>query len=62
METPENINEFLDLLSNKINGKAENDFNKLREFKKQLNNQKNPLMQWDIPYLSSKYKKSKYEF
>ena len=61
METPDNINEFLDLLANKINEKAENDFNKLREFKIQLNNQTNPLMQWDIPYLSSKYKKSKYE-
>ena len=58
METPDNINEFLDLLSNKIKDKATNDFNVLRDFKKNLNN-KNPLMQWDMPYLSSKYKKTK---
>ena len=60
METPDNINEFLNLLSNKIDNKAENDFNKLREFKSHLSGSKSgPLMQWDIPYLSSKYKKSK---
>jgi Zn-dependent oligopeptidase len=58
METPDNINEFLDLLSNEIESKANQDFNILRDFKKNSNNNNNALMQWDIPYLSSKYKKS----
>lgn len=58
METPENVNEFLDLLSNKIKSKANNDLSLLRDFKASTISN-NPLMQWDIPYLTRKYKKQK---
>ncbi len=58
METPENVLDFLDLLSESIRTKANKDFDLLGHFKK-LSNSNQPLMQWDVPYLTKKYKKYK---
>jgi Zn-dependent oligopeptidase len=60
METPENVSNFLDLLSDSIRASADKDFETLRKFKDLSSPGSQPLMQWDMPYLTQKYKKYKY--
>jgi Zn-dependent oligopeptidase len=55
METPENVNDFLDSLAESIRARASADFATLTKFK----NSTKPLMQWDMPYLTQKFKKYK---
>ncbi len=57
LETPENIVEFLEKCSKSIMVKAQQDFDLIRHFKKNVIKSDLPLMQWDVPYLSNMIKK-----
>jgi intermediate peptidase len=57
LETPENVIEFLDKCSELIREKAERDIDKMREFKKNVLKNNDPLMQWDVPIISNRIKK-----
>ena len=58
MDTPERVVNFLEKCSNSIYDLAQADFDILRNFKKKQLKSDEPLMQWDIPYLSSLVKKN----
>ena len=57
MDTPDKVVNFLDKCSKSIYNKAESDYEVIREFKKKQLKSDEPLMQWDVPYLSSLIKK-----
>lgn len=57
LETPENVVDFLNKCSNLIADKAEKEFDKMRQFKKNVLNESSPLMQWDVPVISNRIKK-----
>lgn len=58
MDTPDKVVNFLDKCSKSIYTQAEADFEIIRNFKKKQLKSDEPLMQWDIPYLSSLIKKN----
>ncbi len=61
MENPENVVEFLNKCSKSIWTKAENEFNKMRDFKRKYLNSPMPLMQWDVPLVTNKIKRQMFD-
>ena len=61
METPENVMNFLDNLSDSIRDKASSDFEMLSEFKRNKLKSHEPLMPWDVPFLCNRVKRDKYD-
>lgn len=61
METPENVVNFLNHLSGSIADKAERDFGLMSDFKRNVMKSSQPLMQWDVPYLTNRIKKQKFQ-
>lgn len=57
METPENVNQFLDILSNNLKGRAQQDFDSMLEMKKSEVPYAKILSIWDPPYFTQKAKK-----
>ena len=57
LETPERIVEFLENCSKSIMSKAQSDFDIIRRFKKDTLKSDQPLMQWDVPYLTNLIKR-----
>lgn len=58
MDAPEKVVNFLDKCSKSIYAQAEADFDVIRSFKKKQLKSDQPLMQWDVPYLSSLIKQN----
>ncbi|RZF48341.1 hypothetical protein LSTR_LSTR010304 [Laodelphax striatellus] len=56
-ETPENVRDFLNLLSKELRPRAENEFNVMMKMK-EVENDFTPLRPWDIPYFAKKGKKN----
>ena len=61
METPENVMNFLNEFSKSIWSKSEKDFDIMRDYKNKTLKSDNPLMLWDVPFLSNKIKKAKFD-
>jgi Zn-dependent oligopeptidase len=61
METPEKIMEFLGECSSSIAGKADADFNLMRQFKRNTLKSNEPLMPWDVPLISNRIKKQMFD-
>jgi intermediate peptidase len=57
LETPENVIGFLEKCSELIKDKADRDFDKMKEFKRNVLKIDDPLMQWDVPVISNRIKK-----
>jgi intermediate peptidase len=57
LENPENVVHFLNKCAELIRDKAGNDIEKMREFKRNVLKNNDPLMQWDVPVISNKIKK-----
>ena len=58
-KTPENVQDFLEKLANKIYKKGKKEIFKLILFKRQLGDL-NPLYAWDIGYYAKKFFKAKF--
>lgn len=61
METPENVMNFLNEFSKSIWSKSEKDFDIMRDYKNKILKSDNSLMLWDVPFLSNKIKKAKFD-
>lgn len=57
METPENVNAFLDVLSHELRPRATKDFEIMHEAKKSETGHDTPLAGWDVPYFTALLKK-----
>ncbi len=53
--------EFLRECSASIAGKADADFNLMRQFKKNTLKSNEPLMPWDVPLISNRIKKQMFD-
>ncbi|KAF7991339.1 hypothetical protein HCN44_002901 [Aphidius gifuensis] len=58
VETPEVVNDFLNILNNQLKDKTLKDFDEMYKMKKMESSLNQGLMIWDINYLTSKAKKS----
>lgn len=56
METPETVNEFLDILNEKLRPRAQKDFDMMKQMKKEDGGLDTPLQSWDTPYFTSRLK------
>lgn len=61
MENPTQVMEFLNECSKQVFSKANDDYEQMRQFKRERLDSQHPLMQWDIPYISNKIKAQKLE-
>lgn len=61
LETPENVMDFLNECSKIISPKAQADYERMREFKRNVLGSSQPLMQWDVPIISNKMKKQLFD-
>lgn len=61
MDRPEKVINFLNECSKSISKKANEDFDKMRMFKKNVLRSDLPLMQWDVPIISAKIKKQLFD-
>uniref|UniRef100_A0A336JW82 CSON013651 protein n=1 Tax=Culicoides sonorensis TaxID=179676 RepID=A0A336JW82_CULSO len=57
METPENVNAFLDVLSTELRPRASKDFELMHQVKKTETGHDTPLAGWDVPYYTAFLKK-----
>ncbi|XP_063708473.1 mitochondrial intermediate peptidase [Culicoides brevitarsis] len=57
METPENVNAFLDVLSKELKPRAAKEFALMHEMKKRDTGHDTPLAGWDVPYFTAMLKK-----
>ncbi|KAJ8368829.1 hypothetical protein SKAU_G00088570 [Synaphobranchus kaupii] len=60
MKTPENVMQFLTLLTERLSERTAKDFEMMREMKRKLNPKKAELMPWDHPYLSGVIRAERY--
>ncbi len=58
MQTPENTMRFLGECADTIKARAHDDFEKMRRFKRDTLGSEQPLMQWDVPTIANRMKKS----
>ncbi|KAL7052094.1 hypothetical protein ACKWTF_004765 [Chironomus riparius] len=56
METPENVKEFLEILSEKLRPRAQKDFDIMQKMKLSDGGLNSPLCAWDTPYFTSRMK------
>lgn len=56
MENPENVKEFLDLLSEKLRPRAQKDFDLMQKMKMSDSGHNVPLAAWDTPYFTARMK------
>lgn len=56
METPENVKDFLDILSEKLRPRAQKDFNIMQQMKLTDGGINSPLAAWDTPYFTARMK------
>jgi intermediate peptidase len=56
METPENVKEFLDILSEKLRPRAQKDFDIMQQMKVADSGLNTPLAAWDTPYFTARMK------
>lgn len=57
VENPNTVNEFLDILNDKLRSRAEVDFKTMQNMKTKEAGFETPLAAWDTPYFTSKLKK-----
>ena len=60
LETPAKIVEFLDECSQATREQADGDFAAMRAFKRDVLGSTQPLMQWDVPGIVEKMKRSRF--